>query len=140
LPPVTPLTLSVTDSNAGGAFGSAPTSIQNDLVTPPAFASMRADVEVRTGSVVMLKLFALLPSVIETLAGTCTTEGLSVLNATTPPPAGAGITSPTVPRAELPPMSALGRTSNAKTVGDPAVPGRISSNFACDPPVVPYLA
>lgn len=43
LPPATLVGLTVTDCNSGGAFGSEPRSIQNDLVTPPAVASMRTE-------------------------------------------------------------------------------------------------
>jgi hypothetical protein len=40
-PPGTLVGLSSTDCNSGGAFGSAPRFIHEDLVTPPAVASMR---------------------------------------------------------------------------------------------------
>ena len=40
----------------------------------------------------MVKLVALFPAGIVTLAGTWMTDGLSVVRLTVPPPAGAGIT------------------------------------------------
>src|SRR5687768_13560486 len=46
LPPSAPPTLSDTDSNAGGAFGSACSSTKKVFVTPPALASMRTEVMV----------------------------------------------------------------------------------------------
>src|SRR5262245_61148219 len=75
LPPVTPPTLSVTDSSAGGAFGSTPRLMNADFVTPPALASMRTDVPVMTGLVVIVKLLALFPAAMETLGGTWTRVG-----------------------------------------------------------------
>src|SRR5712692_2545080 len=141
VPPVTPLTLSVTDSSTGGAFGSAPRLMNADFVTPPALASMRTDAPVMTGLVVIVKLFALLPAALETLGGTWTREGSLLVSVTTPPPKGAGMTNPTVPRIEVPPITPVGGfTPSARRVGVPGGPGLIASSSACMPPVVPYVA
>src|SRR5438094_5436122 len=136
LPPVTPATLSVTEVSASAAFGSGPRLMNADFVTPPALALMLTPVATLTGLVVMVKLFALFPAAMETLGGTWTTDGLSLLSVTTPPPAGAGMTSSTVPRAEAPPISPDGLTPIAKRTGAPGV-GSISRSLACIPPVVP---
>ena len=105
VPPRTLVGLIVIDCSSGGSFGSALTFTKIDLVTPPAVANTFPPV----GSPVMwlvpiAKLVALFPSGIVTLAGTCMTEGLSVVRLTTPPPDGAGITSATLARPELPPI------------------------------------
>src|SRR5262249_32090408 len=106
VPPVTPLTLSVTACRAGGAFGSGPRVMNADFVTPPALASRRTGTPGLTGLVVMAKLFALFPGSMETVGGTWT-EGSLLVSATTPPPAGAGITRPTVPRMAVPPITPI---------------------------------
>jgi hypothetical protein len=123
LPPATLVGLTETDCNSGGAFGSEPRSIQKDLVTPAAVASMRTELCRKTRDVVMSKLFAVFPEAIDTVAGTWASAGSLVLKDTVPPPTGAGIMIPTIPRVELPPMTALGRTSRAKTVGMPGGAG-----------------
>ena len=77
-----------------------------DLLTPPAVAVTNPPVgRVKTGLVVIVKLTALFPAGIETLAGTWMTDGLSVVRLTVPPPTGAGMTSPTEARAGVPPMT-----------------------------------
>src|ERR1051325_12252823 len=108
MPPATLVGLTDTDCKSGGAFGSEPRSIQKDLVTPPAVASMRTEPWRKTRPVVMSKLFALFPGAIETVGGTCASAGSLVLKATVAPPAGAGMIKLTVPRVELPPITALG--------------------------------
>lgn len=95
----------VIDWSRGGAFGSGLTLTKIDLVTPPAVAKTFPPVgKPLTELVSMVKLVALFPSGIVTLAGTWMTEGLSVVRVTVPPPAAAGITSATLARPELPPM------------------------------------
>jgi hypothetical protein len=44
--------------------------MKNDFVTPPALAVMFTGVESITGLVVIVKLFALFPGAMETIAGT----------------------------------------------------------------------
>ena len=76
-----------------------------DFVTPPAVAKTFPPVgKPVTVLVPMVKLVALFPTGIVTLAGTWMIDGLSVVRLTTPPPAGAGITSATLARPELPPI------------------------------------
>src|SRR5262245_44125618 len=104
VPPVTLAAASVTDDRRGGAFGSGPTLMNCDFVTPPAVASTRTVVPTTTGLVVIVKLFALLPAGMATVGGTWTTDGLSLVSATAPPPAGASMTVETVPRVEVPPI------------------------------------
>ena len=70
VPPGTVLGLMLTDPSKGGAFGSGPTYMKNDLVTPPAVAVMFTGVDVVTGLVVIVKLLAVFPPAIETVAGT----------------------------------------------------------------------
>jgi len=142
VPPVTSLTLSVTDCSAGGAFGSGPRLMNADFVTPPALASMRTDAAVLTGLVLIVKLSALFPAAMETLAGTLTRTGSLLLSVTTPPSGpGAGMTSPTVPRIEVPPITPVdGFTPSARRVGTLGGPGSISSSSACMTPVVLYVA
>src|SRR5262249_55816720 len=105
VPPRTLVGLIVIDWRSGGAFGSALTLTKMDLVTPPAVANTFPPVgSPVTVLVAMAKLVALFPAGIETLAGTWMTDGLSVVRLTVPPPAGAGITSATLARPELPPI------------------------------------
>jgi hypothetical protein len=105
VPPLTVVGLIVIDWRRGGAFGSGLTFTKMDLVTPPALAKTFPPVgKPVTALVPIVKLVALFPSGIVTLAGTWMTEGLSVVRVTVPPPAGAGITSATVARPELPPI------------------------------------
>src|SRR5262249_36276942 len=129
-------TLSVIDASAGGAFGSGPTLMNASFVTPPALAAMRTVVPRMTGLDVIVKLLALFPGAMETLGGTWTTDGLSLVNVTEPPPAGASMTRETVPRVDAPPirpparLTASGRPS-ARSVGVPGVGvGSISSSLA----------
>ena len=105
VPPGTLAGLIVMDCRSGGAFGFALTLTKIDLVTPPAVAKTFPPVgSPVTGLVPIAKLVALFPAGIVTLAGTWMIEGLSVVRLTTPPPAGAGITSATLARPELPPI------------------------------------
>ena len=104
-PPVTPPTLSVTESNASAAFGLGATLMNAVFVTPPAMALMETVVPTATGLVVIGKLFALFPPGMETVGGTWTTEGLSLVSVTAPPAGGASMTSETVPRVDTPPIT-----------------------------------
>ena len=105
VPPLTVVGLIVIDWRSGGAFGSGLTLTKIDLVTPPAVAKTFPPVgKPVTGLVPMVKLVALFPSGIVTLAGTWMTDGLSVVRLTVPPPARAGITSATLARPEWPPI------------------------------------
>ena len=105
VPPLTVVGFIVIDWRRGGAFGSGLTLTKIDRVTPPAVAKMFPPVgNPVTGLVPMVKLVALFPSGIVTLAGTWMTDGLSVVRLMVPPPAGAGITSATLARPEWPPM------------------------------------
>src|SRR5262249_38312949 len=92
VPPGTVAGLIVIDWRSGGAFGSALTLTKMDLVPPPAVAKTFPPVgKPVTGLVPIVKLVALLPSGIVTLAGTWMTDGLSVVRLIVPPPATAGI-------------------------------------------------
>jgi hypothetical protein len=105
VPPGTVVGLIVIDCKSGGAFGFGLTLTKIGLVTPPAVAKTFPPVgKPVTGLVPIVKLVALFPSGIVTLAGTWMTDGLSVVMLTVPPPAGAGITSATLARPELPPI------------------------------------
>ena len=105
VPPRTLVGAIVIDCRSGGAFGSGLTLTKMDLVTPPAVAKTLPPVgKPDTRLVPMVKLVALFPSGIVTLAGTWMTDGLSVVRLTVPPPAEAGITSATLARPELPPI------------------------------------
>ena len=105
VPPETLDGLIVIDCRSGGAFGSALTLTKIDFVTSPAVANTFPPVgSPVTRLVPMAKLVALFPPGIVTVAGTWMIEGLSVVRLTTPPPAGAGITSATLARPELPPI------------------------------------
>jgi hypothetical protein len=71
VPPPTLVGLIARDCNNGGAFGSGATLTKMDLVTPPAVATTFPPVErPDTGLVLIVKLFVLFPSAIETLGGT----------------------------------------------------------------------
>ena len=106
VPPRTLVGVIVIDCSRGGAFGSALTFTKMDFVTPPAVAKTFPPVgSPVTRLVPMAKLIALFPPGIVTVGGTCMIEGLSVVKLTTPPPAGAGITSATLARPELPPIT-----------------------------------
>ena len=101
VPPLTLVGVIVIDWRRGGAFGSALTLTKIDFVTPLALAKTCPPVgKPVTGLVPIAKLVALFPSGIVTLAGTLITDGLSVVRVTVPPPAGAGITSATLPLPE----------------------------------------
>ena len=105
VPPGTLVGVIVIDCSRGGAFGSALTFTKMDFVTPPAVAKTFPPVgSPVTRLVPMAKLIALFAAGIVTVAGTCMIEGLSVVKLTTPPPTGAGITSATLARPELPPI------------------------------------
>ena len=105
VPPRTLVGVIVIDCRSGGALGSALTLTKIDLVTPPAVAkTLPPVVRPVTALVPIAKLVALFPSGIVTLAGRWMTDGLSVVRLTVPPPAGAGITSPTLARPESPPI------------------------------------
>ena len=105
VPPATLVGVIDIDCKSGGAFGSGATLTKMDFVTPPALAKTNPPVgSPETGLVAMAKLTALFPAGIVTVGGTCMIEGLSVVKLTTPPPAGAGITSATLARPELPPI------------------------------------
>src|SRR5512133_3277243 len=106
VPPLTVVGLIVIDCRSGGAFGSGTTLTKIDLVTPPAVAKTFPPVgRPVTVLVAMAKLVALFPAGMVTVAGTWMIEGLSVVRLTTPPPAGAGITSATLARPEWPPIT-----------------------------------
>jgi hypothetical protein len=101
VPPRTLVGVIVIDWRSGGAFGSALTLTKKDLVTPPAVAKTFPPVgKPVTGLVPMVKLVALFPAGIVTLAGTWIIDGLSVVRLIVPPPAGAGITRATLARPE----------------------------------------
>src|SRR4029453_12021565 len=83
VPPLTVVGLIVIDWRTGGAFGSGLTLTKIDLVTPPALANTFPPVgKPVTGLVPMVKLVALFPPGIVTLAGTWMTDGLSVVRLT----------------------------------------------------------
>jgi len=106
VPPLTVVGLIVIDCRSGGAFGSGLTLTKMDFVTPPALAKTFPPVgNPVTVLVPIAKLVALFPAGMVTVAGTWMTEGLSVVRLTTPPPAGAGITSATLARPEWPPIT-----------------------------------
>src|SRR5262249_62376234 len=139
-PPTTVDGASVTADRSGGAFGSGATLMNTDFMTPPAVASTSTVVPSDTELEVMVKLFALFPAGTDTVAGTCTTAGLVLVSVTAPPPAGASITSETVPRVEGPPIRFVGLAPNARSTGAPAGAGSISRGVARLPPPVPYVA
>src|SRR5205814_7657242 len=137
VPPRTLVGVIVIDWRSGGAFGSALTLTKIDLSSPPAVAKTFPPVgRPDTGLVPMVKLVALFPARIVTLAGTWMIDGLSVVRLTVPPPAGAGITSATLARPELPPIRSLLAGPNASNVAGPGV-GSISRIRARKPPDVP---
>ena len=71
VPPRTLVGLIVIDCRSGGAFGSGLTLTKMDVVTPPALAKTLPPVgKPLTGLVPIVKLVALFPSGIVTLAGT----------------------------------------------------------------------
>src|SRR5499426_3520008 len=119
LPPTTVAEASVTDDRSGGAFGSGPRFRNTVFVTPPAVALTLTVVPMTTGLVVTVKLAALFPAGIETVGGTWTTDGLSLVSVTAPPPGGASMTSDTVPRVEVPPIRPVGLAPKASSVGVP---------------------
>src|SRR5262245_34407041 len=88
----------------------------------------------------MVKLLVLLREAMPTVGGRMTAEGLSVVSLTIPPLAGAGVTSATVPRSELPPMTPVSLAFIARSVGVPGGPGSIWISLACAPPENPYDA
>ena len=99
VPPRTLVGLIVIDCRSGGALGSALTLTKIDLVTPPAVAKTFPPVGRPVMALVpMVKLVALFPAGIVTLAGTWIIDGLSVVRLTVPLPAEAGITSATLAR------------------------------------------
>src|SRR5262245_58727766 len=130
LPPTTVGDASVTDDRRGGAFGSGATLMKTDFVTPPAVASISTVVPSETGLEVMVKLLALFPAGMVTVGGTWTTEGFVLVSVTAPPPAGASITSETVPRVEAPPIRSVGLAPNARRMGSPDRAGSISRSVA----------
>lgn len=137
VPPGTLVGVIVIDCRSGGAFGSALTFTKIDFVTLPAVAKTFPPVgSPVTRLVPIVKLIALFPCAIVTLGGTCMIEGLSVVRLTTPPPAGAGITSATLARPELPPITSRLAGPIASNVAGPGA-GSISRIRACDPPDVP---
>jgi hypothetical protein len=106
VPPLTLVGLMVRDCKSGGAFGSGVTVTKIDFVTPPPLAKTFPPVGIPlTGLVPMVKLVALFPSGIVTLADTWMIEGLSVVSVTVPPPAGAGISNATLARPAWPPIN-----------------------------------
>lgn len=127
VPPGTLVGLTETDCKSGGAFGSGARLMKNDLVTPPAVAIMFADAASVTGAVAIVKLLALFPAATVTVGGTWA-AALSLISATEAPPAGAGMTSWTVPVSESPPITDDGFMPTAKSVAMPAGLGSISSN------------
>jgi hypothetical protein len=79
---------------------------------------------------VTVKLFALFPAAMDTVAGTWTTDGLVLVSVTEPPPGGASITSETVPRVEVPPIRSVGLAPSARRTGVPDGAGSISRSVA----------
>ena len=61
-----------------------------------------------TGLVVTVKVAVVLPATTVTLPGTCATVILSLVSATTVPPAGAALLNTTVPVDEFPPRTLVG--------------------------------
>ena len=82
------------------------------LVTIPAVAVIVADVAALTEAVVTVNVAVDAPAATVTLAGT-TADALSLTNATTIPPVGAGEPSVIVPVAFAPPFTAVGFTETA---------------------------
>jgi hypothetical protein len=138
LPPDT-LAGATANEASDGAVGPAARLTNADLVTPPALASTSTVVKTLVALVVIVKLVELLPAGTVTVGGTWRTAGLLLLNVTTPPPAGAEVTSWTVPCVEVPLTMSVGLTLNPDSVGA-ADPGRISSSLACVPAVNPRPA
>jgi hypothetical protein len=138
VPPAT-LVGAIVKDTSDGAVAPAARLTNADLVTPPELASTSTVVKTLVALVVMGKLVELLPAGTLTVGGTCRSAGLLLVNVTTPPPAGAEVTSCTMPCVELPLTMSVGLTLNPDSVG-PADPGRISSSFACAPAVNPMLA
>jgi len=101
-PPTTLAAASVIDDRRGGAFGSGPRFRNTVFVTPPAVALTLTVVPMATGLVVIVKLVALFPAGMETVGGTWTTDGLSLVSVTAPPPVGASMTVETVPVVDAP--------------------------------------
>src|SRR3954451_10715912 len=138
LPPAT-LAGAIANDSSEGAVGPAARLMNADLVTPPALASTSTVVKTLVALVVIGKLVELLPAGTVTVGGTWRTAELLLLNVTTPPPAGADVTSWTVPWVEVPLTMSVGLTLNPASVG-PADPARISSSLACVPAVNPRPA
>src|SRR3954468_22965977 len=139
LPPLTLDGVMARDSS-DGAVGAAARLMNADLVMPPAFASTSTVVKTLVALVVIGKLVELLPAGTLTVGGTCRSAGLLLVNVTTPPPAGADVTSWTMPCVEVPLTMSVGLTLNPASVGVAADPGRISSSLACVPAVKPRPA
>jgi hypothetical protein len=101
VPPLTLVALGVTADSDALAFGFGKMVRKADFASPPVVALMLADAKLLDELVVTVKLLALFPPAMNTLAGTCA-DGWSLDNWTVVPPGGAGVTSPTVPRTESP--------------------------------------
>ena len=101
VPPLTLVALGVTADSDAPAFGFSKMVRKVDFASPPVVALMLADAKLLDELVVTVKLLALFPPAMNTLAGTCA-DGWSLDNWTVVPPGGAGVTSPTVPRTESP--------------------------------------
>src|SRR3954454_6816298 len=135
LPPAT-LAGAMANDTSDGAVGPAARLMNADLVPPPALASTSTVVKALVARVVIGKLVELLPAGTLTVGGTWRTAGLLLVKFTTPPPAGAEVTSWTVPCVEVPLTMSVGLTLNPASVVA-VEPGRISSSLACVPAVNP---
>src|SRR3954451_14075211 len=92
VPPGTLVGVTANDTS-DGAVGPAARLTNADLVTPPALASTSTVVKTLVALVVIGKVVELLPAGTLTVGGTWRTAGLLLVNVTTPPPAGAEVTS-----------------------------------------------
>src|SRR5215210_1351316 len=136
VPPVALAVAGVSDESEALAFGFSKIVRNVDFVAPPVVALMLADVKLLEELVVTVKLFALFPSAMNTLAGTCA-AGASLDNDTVMPPDGAGVTSPTVPRTESPATTDGWSVTSAMTSGIAGKAGSIRSTAPCMPAEFP---
>src|SRR5262249_58003061 len=122
----------VRDASCGAAFGFGAMSRKACFVLAPELAVMVADVKLLTGFVPTVKVVALLPAAMSTLAGT-TAAGLLLDSEIVAPPGGAGVTSPMVPSTE-PPASVEGALMpNASSAGIAGTSGSTRRTAACSP-------
>src|SRR3954470_18909171 len=140
LPPVALVTPGVTDASCGPALGSGKMSRNTSLVLEPELPVMVAEVKLPTALVPTVKVVALLPAAIFTLAGTCA-AGLSLESEIVAPPGGAGVTSPTTPRTEPPAVVEVGLMPNASSDGIAGTSGSTRRTAPCSPlSLLPYDA